>query len=63
MQFWLFLFAVILALPQALSLFAKAESFRGAGRVCGGVSTIRQYLRAGLIDELHLAVRPVVLGA
>jgi len=32
-------------------------------RLGGGVSTIRQYLRAGLIDELHLAVRPVLLGA
>src|SRR6478672_9641958 len=32
-------------------------------RVGGGVSTIRQYLRAGLIDELHLAVRPVLLGS
>jgi len=32
-------------------------------RVGGGVSTIRQCLQAGLIDELHLAVRPVLLGA
>jgi dihydrofolate reductase len=32
-------------------------------RLGGGVATIRQYLRAGLIDELHLAVRPVLLGA
>jgi len=32
-------------------------------RVGGGVATIRQYLRAGLIDELHLAMRPVLLGA
>lgn len=31
-------------------------------RIGGGVATIRQYLRAGVIDELHLAVRPVVLG-
>lgn len=31
-------------------------------RLGGGVSTIRQYLLAGLIDELHLAVRPVLLG-
>jgi dihydrofolate reductase len=31
-------------------------------RVGGGVATIRQYLRAGLIDDLHLAVRPVLLG-
>jgi dihydrofolate reductase len=31
-------------------------------RVGGGVSTIRQYLQAGMIDELHLAIRPVLLG-
>ncbi len=31
-------------------------------RLGGGVATIRQYLRAALIDELHLAVRPVLLG-
>ena len=28
----------------------------------GGASTIRQYWREGLIDELHLAVRPVLMG-
>jgi len=32
-------------------------------RLGGGVSTIRQYLCARLIDELHLAIRPVLLGA
>lgn len=32
-------------------------------RIGGGVSTIRQYLRGGLIDELHLAVGPALLGA
>jgi len=32
-------------------------------RLGGGVATIRQYLGAGLIDELHRAVRPVLLGA
>jgi len=31
-------------------------------RIGGGVATIRQFLAAGLIDEMHLAVRPVVLG-
>ena len=31
-------------------------------RLGGGASTIRQYLQAGLIDELHLALRPVLLG-
>jgi dihydrofolate reductase len=32
-------------------------------RLGGGVSTLRQFLRAGLIDELHLVVRPVLLGS
>lgn len=31
-------------------------------RIGGGPSTVRQYLRAGSIDELHLAVRPVLMG-
>jgi dihydrofolate reductase len=31
-------------------------------RVGGGVATIRQYLQAGLIDEMHVAVSPVLLG-
>lgn len=31
-------------------------------RIGGGANTIQQYLRAGLIDELHLAIAPVVLG-
>ncbi|GLQ94892.1 dihydrofolate reductase family protein [Dyella acidisoli] len=31
-------------------------------RLGGGVATVRQYLQAGLIDELHLAVRPLLLG-
>jgi dihydrofolate reductase len=32
-------------------------------RLGGGVSTVRQYLRAGLVDTLHLAVRPILLGS
>jgi dihydrofolate reductase len=32
-------------------------------RIGGGVATIQQYLRAMLIDELHLAFRPVLLGS
>jgi dihydrofolate reductase len=31
-------------------------------RVGGGVATIRQFLQAGLLDELHLAISPVLLG-
>jgi dihydrofolate reductase len=32
-------------------------------RVGGGVATVRQYLLEGLIDEMHLAISPVLLGA
>ncbi|QNN57788.1 dihydrofolate reductase [Diaphorobacter ruginosibacter] len=31
-------------------------------RIGGGPATIRQYLREGLIDELHIAISPVLLG-
>jgi dihydrofolate reductase len=43
---------------------ARARAAAGGKdvRVGGGVSTIRQYLRAGLIDEINLSVSPVLLG-
>ncbi len=41
---------------------AKAAAGDKDVRIGGGVSTVRQYLKAGLIDQLHLAVAPVVLG-
>lgn len=31
-------------------------------KIGGGVSTVRQYLQAGLIDEVHFAISPVLLG-
>ncbi|HEV8411523.1 MAG TPA: dihydrofolate reductase family protein [Gemmatimonadaceae bacterium] len=42
---------------------AKAAANGRDVRLGGGVATVRQYLQAGLVDELHLAVRPVLLGA
>jgi dihydrofolate reductase len=48
-------------------IHAALEQARAAAggldvRVGGGAATIRQYLQAGLIDELHLAIAPVLLG-
>ena len=48
-------------------IHAALEQARAAAggrdvRLGGGVATVRQYLQAGLIHELHLAVRPVLLG-
>ena len=42
---------------------AKAAANGRDVRLGGGVSTIRQYLEARLIDELHLAISPVLLGS
>ncbi|WP_315920196.1 dihydrofolate reductase family protein [Mesorhizobium sp. SP-1A] len=41
---------------------AKAAAGDLDVKIGGGVSTVRQYLLAGHIDEMHLAVAPVVLG-
>lgn len=32
-------------------------------RIGGGAATIRQYLQAGLVDELHIAIAPILLGS
>jgi dihydrofolate reductase len=48
---------------QAALEQATAAAGGGDVRLGGGVSTIRQYLRAGLIDELYLAISPVLLGS
>lgn len=46
---------------------ALARALEAAGsqdvRLGGGASTVQAYLRAGLIDEMHLAIVPVLLGA
>jgi dihydrofolate reductase len=42
---------------------ARAAAGRLDVRLGGGVATVRDYLRAKLIDELHLAIRPVLLGS
>lgn len=41
---------------------AKSAANGGDVMIGGGVDTVRQYLRAGLIDEVHFALPPVVLG-
>ena len=48
-----------------VSALAQAKAAAGGKdvRVGGGVATLRQYLEARLLDELHLAVRPVLLGS
>jgi dihydrofolate reductase len=47
---------------EALRRATEAASGKDV-RLGGGVATIRQYLVDGLVDELHLAVSPVLLGS
>jgi dihydrofolate reductase len=56
--FWFVTDGIHVALEQA----RDAADGRDV-RLGGGVSAIRQYLRAGLIDEVHLTIAPVLLGA
>ena len=42
---------------------AKAAAGDRDVKIGGGVSTVRQYLQAGLIDEMHFAFSPVMLGS
>lgn len=42
---------------------ARAAAGNKDIRLGGGVATIREYLKEGLVDEMHLAISPVLLGA
>lgn len=45
------------------ALSRAREAARGKDiRVGGGAATVRQYLAAGLLDEIHLVISPVLLG-
>jgi len=46
------------------ALERAADAAKGQDiRLGGGVATVRQYLRAGLIDEMHIAISPILLGS
>jgi dihydrofolate reductase len=46
------------------ALDSACEAAEGKNvRIVGGVNTIQQYLREGLIDEMHIAISPVLLGS
>jgi dihydrofolate reductase len=46
---------------EALERAREAAGSRDV-RIGGGMSTIRQYLEAGLVDDMHIGMRPVLLG-
>lgn len=48
--------------PHAVLAQAKAAAGGKDVRLGGGVATLRAYLQAGLVDEMHVAIAPVLLG-
>jgi dihydrofolate reductase len=49
-------------IEEALRRAREAAGARDI-RIGGGAETVRQYLRAGLVDEMHFAIAPVLLGS
>jgi dihydrofolate reductase len=52
---------VTAGIEAALDQARRAAQGRDV-RIGGGAATIRQYLKARLIDEMHLAISPILLG-
>lgn len=46
---------------EALARAASASGGQDV-RIGGGASTVREFLRAGLVDDLHVAITPIILG-
>src|SRR6202021_1043069 len=55
------LYFVTGGIEEALRLAKQAAGDKDI-KIGGGVSTVRQYLQAGLVDCIHLALSPVALG-
>src|SRR4030095_4417151 len=54
-------FYFVKGINAALELARDAANGKDV-RLGGGVGTIRQHLEAGLIDEMHIAISPILLG-
>lgn len=56
-------FHFLSAPPEEALRAAVAAAGGGDVRVGGGASTVREYLRAGLVDELHVGITPILIGS
>ena len=55
-------FHFIEATPEEALATATAAANGGDVRIGGGATTVREFLRAGLVDQLHVAIVPILLG-
>jgi dihydrofolate reductase len=56
-------FEFVTGTPAEVLTKAKSAAAGKDIRLNGGVQSVRQFLQAGLVDHLHLAISPIVLGA
>jgi dihydrofolate reductase len=56
-------FHFLSAPPQEALARATAVADGRDVRVGGGATVVREYLRAGLVDQLHVAIAPIILGS
>jgi dihydrofolate reductase len=55
-------FRFLAATPQEALALATAEAAGADVRVGGGPTTVRPFVQAGLVDQLHVAITPILLG-
>lgn len=55
-------FEFLAAAPEAALARAREHAGGGDIRIGGGASVARDFLRAGLVDRVHVAITPIVLG-
>ena len=55
-------FHFVSATPQEVLAAATTAAGGKDVRVGGGISTVREFLKAGLVDKLHVAIAPILLG-
>ncbi len=55
-------FEFVAATPQEALALARETAGDGDVRIGGGASVVRDFLRAGLVDRIHVAISPIVLG-
>lgn len=55
-------FHFVTATPQEVLATATTAAGGKDVRVGGGISTVREFLKAGLVDRLHVAIAPILLG-
>ena len=56
-------FHFLSATPEEALERAVSVAEGGDVRIGGGATTVREFLRAGLVDDLHVAITPIILGS